>query len=234
MTASIATSYAIDAPLRVCIEGINGVGKTSAARAVAARLGTRCRLLDELTDQPGDTLPGEVIAALSSEQDPFLRTGHPVAETLALFGLQVRKHEQLTRQDLAGVEVILEDRGLDTVAVYQAAILCSQDHGTALDEVARHLLASGRPLLPMPDATILLVGDLAVCSQRFANRIGRQLDPADLQLTGQIDAQYREMAAGDPARYTILDVADMSPDESASAVTRVVGTLLEHREAVRA
>ncbi|HTJ68156.1 MAG TPA: hypothetical protein VL551_11555 [Actinospica sp.] len=234
MTASIATPHAVDAPLRVCIEGINGVGKTSAARAVAAQLGTRCRLLDELTDQPGDTLPGQVIAALSSEQDPFLRTGHPVAEALALFGLQVRKHEQLAQRDLAGVEVVLEDRGLDTVAVYQAAILCSQNPETSPEDVARHLLASGRPLLPPPDATILLIGDLAVCSQRFADRIGRQLDPADVQLLGQIDAVYREMAADDPARYTILDIADMSPDESASAVARVVGTLLEQREAVHA
>lgn len=234
MTGSIATSQAIDTPLRVCIEGINGVGKTSAVRAVAAQLGTRCRLLDELTDQSGDTLPGEVIAALGSEQDPFLRTGHPVAETLALFGLQVRKHEQLTQRDLAGVEVILEDRGLDTVAVYQSVILSSQHPGTSVEQVARHLLASGRPLLPMPDATILLVGDPTVCSQRFANRVGRQLDPADLELMRQIEALYREMAAENPARYRILDVVDMSPDESASAVARIIGTLLEQREAVHA
>jgi dTMP kinase len=71
-------------PLWVSIEGINGVGKTSAARSVAAVLGARCLLLDELTDQSVDTLTGQVIAALSAEGDPFLRTGHPIVETLAL------------------------------------------------------------------------------------------------------------------------------------------------------
>ncbi|MCP2342959.1 hypothetical protein [Actinomadura rupiterrae] len=58
------------------IEGINGVGKTAAARATAAVLGTRCLLLDELTDQATDPLTGRVIAALGADGDPFLRTGH--------------------------------------------------------------------------------------------------------------------------------------------------------------
>lgn len=233
MTAPTGTSAAAR-PLRVCIEGINGVGKTSAARAVAAQLGARCRLLDELTDQPGDTLPGQVIEALSSEQDPFLRTGHPVAETLALFGLQVRKTERLAGQDLVGVDVILEDRGVDSVTVYQAVILCSERPGTSPEEVARHLLSSSRPWLSLPDATILLIGDPAVCAQRFADRIGHPLGSADLRVLEQIDALYRKMADADPGRYTVLDVADMTPDECAAEVARIVATLLEQQVAVHA
>jgi len=96
----------------------------------------------ELTDQPGDTLPGPVIAALAAGDDPFLRTGHPVAETLALLALQVRNTERLAGQDLAGVDVIVEDRGVDTVAVYPAVILCSGYPETQAEEVARRLLAS--------------------------------------------------------------------------------------------
>lgn len=229
MTTSIGMSDA--APVRVSIEGINGVGKTSAARAIAAELGARCLLLDELTDQAGDTLPGQVIAALSAEQDPFLRTGHPVVETLALLGLQVRKTERLTGRDLAGVDVILEDRGVDTVAVYQAAILCSQRPETSPEEVARHVLASARRWLPLPDATILLTGDPGVCARRFADRIGHPLEQADLELLEQIDALYRETAADDPGRYTVLDVADMPLDGSASAVAEIVTALLDRQAA---
>jgi dTMP kinase len=110
MTISAGLPAHGDAPLRVSVEGINGVGKTSAARSAAVMLGTRCLLLDELTDQPGDTLPGQVIAALAARNDPFLRTGHPAAETLALLALQVRKAERLAVRDLAGIDVIIEDR----------------------------------------------------------------------------------------------------------------------------
>lgn len=218
-------------PLWVSIEGINGIGKTSAARTAAAELGARALLLDELTDQAADTLPGLVIAALSSEGDPFLRTGHPVVETLALLALQVRKAERLAARDVTGAEVVIEDRGVDTVAVYQAAILCSQDPHTAAESVVRHVLSSIRPWMTLPDATILLTGDRAVCAQRFAGRSGRALSPEDVALIERIDALYRTVAATDPGRYIVLDVSELSHRDSAAAVCEVVTTLLDRQAA---
>jgi dTMP kinase len=222
------------APLWVSIEGINGVGKTSAARSAAAMLGTRCLLLDELTDQPGDTLPGQVIAALAASNDPFLRTGHPVAETLALLALQVRKTERLAGRDLAGVDAIVEDRGVDTIAVYQAVIMCSGHPETPPEQVALHLLSATLRWRPLPDATILLTGDPSACARRFADRIGHALAPADVQKIEHIDALYRMMGARDSRRYTSVDVAGMSPGEISSAVSQILTTLLEERQAARA
>lgn len=218
-------------PLWVSIEGINGVGKTSAASAAAAELGERAVLLDELTDQTGDTLPGLVIAALSADGDPFLRTGFPVVETLALLALQVRKAERLTEQEVASAEVIIEDRGVDTVAVYQAAILCSQDPDTSPESVVRHVMSSMRPWRALPDATILLTGDPVVCAARFADRTGRALAPADVAMIERIDALYRTAAAADPGRYIALDVSNLSLRESAAAVREVVTTLLDRQAA---
>jgi dTMP kinase len=234
MTTRADTSGHGTAPLWVSVEGINGVGKTSATRSAAAMLGTRCLLLDELTDQPGDTLYGRVIAALATENDLFLRTGHPVAETLALLALQARKAEHLAGRDMAGVDVIVEDRGVDTIAVYQAVILCSGYPETPPEEVARHVLAATLRWRPLPDATILLTDDPSVCARRFADRIGHPLTRSDLQIIEHIDALYRKMAARDPRRYTSLDVSGMSPDESASAVMDIVTTLLQQRQAARA
>lgn len=229
MTTSIGSPTGA-VPLWVSIEGINGVGKTSAARSVAATLGARCLLLDELTDS-GDTLTGRVIAALSAEGDPFLRTGYPVVETLALLALQVRKAERLATRDLAGVRVIIEDRGVDSVAVCQAAILCSQHPETSPDAVARHVLSTARRWAVLPDATILLTGDPSLCARRFADRIGCSLTPADVQVLEQIDTLYHEAAARDPGRYTLLDTADMSPEETTDAVQEIVTTLLDRQVA---
>jgi dTMP kinase len=217
-------------PLWVSIEGINGVGKTSAARSVAAMLGARCLLLDELTDS-GDTLTGQVIAALSAEGDPFLRTGNPVVETLALLALEVRKAERLATRDLAGVGVIIEDRGVDSVAVCQAAILCSQRPETSPDAVARHVLSSVRRWAALPDATILLTGDPSVCARRFADRIGCLLTSADVHVLERIDILYREAAARDPGRFTLLDTAGKSTEEASAAVHEVVTTLLDRQVA---
>jgi dTMP kinase len=219
-------------PLWLSIEGRSGVGKTTTARAVAAMLGPRCLLVDELTDQPGHTLPGLVIAALSTGgDDVFLRTGHPVAETLVFLALQVHKAERLAGRDLTGVEVILEDRGVDTVAACQASILCSQYPEARVDTVVQHVLASLRRWGVVPNATILLTGDSAVCTARFAERIGHPLAPQDVSLLDQIDGLYRAAAAAEPARYTIVDVNGLSPQDSAAAVCDIVTTLLDRRVA---
>lgn len=217
------------APLWVSIEGINGVGKTTAARAAASGLGPRCLLLDELTDHSAEILPRRVIGALGTDRDPFLRTGYPVVETLALLALQIRKAERLDRRHTAGVDVILEDRGVDTIAAYQAAILTSDHPETSPELVARHVLSTARRWRPLPDATILLTGDPSVCARRFADRIGHCLEPSDLPLIDQIDTLYRKMAADAPERYNVVDVADFSPEQSAAAVARIVNALLDQR-----
>lgn len=220
-----------DAPLWVSVEGINGVGKTTAVRAAAAMLGDRCALLDELTDSDGQGLHGRVMAALTEHGDPFLRNGHPVVETLALLALQVGKPERLTIGDLTGVELVLEDRGVDSVAVYQAAILCSEDPQTSAESVARHILSGVQRWRQLPDATLLLAGDLRECARRFADRIGQPLTPVDLRLLEQVDTLYRTAAADDPGRFSVLEVAGMSLEETVGAVGDFVAALLDRKGA---
>lgn len=217
--------------LWVSVEGINGVGKTSAVRATAAAFDGRCAVLDELTDTTSDPLPAQVIAALCVAGDPFLRTGHPVAETLALLALQVRRTEQIDQRGLAHAEVILEDRGIDSIAVYQAAILCGQVPGSSQEMVAQRLLTTARQWRRLPDVTILLTGDPAVCARRFSDRIGCPLDTADVALIQQVDALYRTIASRHPARYVVVETADRTLEQTTTAVAQIVGTLLDRQVA---
>uniref|UniRef100_A0AAU2JXQ4 Thymidylate kinase n=1 Tax=Streptomyces sp. NBC_00049 TaxID=2903617 RepID=A0AAU2JXQ4_9ACTN len=216
------------------VEGINGVGKTDAVKGAAAALGPRCLRLDELTDKAGDTLPGQVIAALDANGDVFLRTGHPVAETLALLALKVREFERLTAGDLAEVDVVLEDRGVDTTAVYQAVVLADQYPGTDMLALAERILATTVQWRPLPDATILLTGDRALCTARFAARAERVFSALDQQMFAQAEALYLELARAHPERFTILDVTGYSRDETAQALTQTVQGLIRTREAVHA
>ncbi|MFG2918123.1 thymidylate kinase [Kitasatospora sp. NPDC048298] len=220
-------------PLWVSVEGVNGVGKTTAVRAVAAALGPRCLRLEELTDQRADSLPGQVIAALAATGDVCLRTGHPVAETLALLALKFRESERLAAARPDGVEIVLEDRGVDSVAVCQAAILHAEHPATPALAIAERILATARRWRPMPDATVLLVGDGDVCTARFSERIGRAVPPdaqAVIEHTGRL---YRQLAAAVPARYTVLDVSGHSPEETAQAVEDAVRAAEAGREAAR-
>ncbi|MFD3328592.1 thymidylate kinase [Streptomyces sp. NPDC058701] len=221
-------------PLWVSVEGINGIGKTSAVQALAAACGARCLSLAELTDQAADSLPGQVIAALATGGDAFLRTGHPVAETLALLALKVREYERLESRRLVGVDFVLEDRGVDSVAVYQAAILAAGHAGTQPQAVAGRILAAAARWRPLPDATVLMVGDRAAATARFAARTGRTLAPRDLAVIDQADRLYRDVAAADPGRFTVLDVTGHHPAQSAGALHEAVQQLLARREAAHA
>ncbi|MFJ1954587.1 dTMP kinase [Streptomyces microflavus] len=221
-------------PLWVSVEGLNGVGKSEAIRAVAAELGPRCVRLSELSDQDGDTLPGQVIAALRSTEDVFLRTGHPGVETLAFLALKVREYERLIAGDLSGVEVILEDRGVDSTAIYQAVILAAQHPGVQPLELAERILATMAPWRPAPDATVLLTCDREVATSRFAARTGRVLADRDLVVIEQAEVLYRDFARAHPDRFTVLDVNGCSRDKSAKALRAAVEDLIQRREAVHA
>lgn len=192
----------------VSVEGIEGVGKTHLVRQLAARLEGRCVLLDEITDQSGTGLVNDVVSALSSAGDPFLRTGHPAAETLALIALKIREYERAQHLRDAGQDMVLEDRGIDTVAVYQAAIIAGTDATLEISlDLAQLIYATGARWRPLPDLTLLLVDDLDTCIGRFQARTGHILPPGDRALIARASQLYDRIAAQQPYRFAVIDRA---------------------------
>lgn len=187
----------------ISVEGINGVGKTHLLRRAAKMLS--CRLVSELTDSAATDLPGRIIAAMSGH-GTFLRTGHQLTETLALLALKAWEYE--TAQ--ATGELILEDRGVDTVAVYQTVILGgSGDPHSWADQI----LHTAARFSPLPDRTILLIDDFEACIQRYERRTGSPLSEPDRALVAQAAALYVERAVREPERFVILNRRGRSEDD---------------------
>ena len=132
-------------------------------------------LVSEITDHEPATVPGQIVAALSACGDVFLRTGHPLTETFALLALKVHAYGEAAAAFGEDPEIALEDRGPDTVAVYQAAIL--EPSGSLPDtlELAKRISAVAARWRPFPDLTLLLTDDPETCAERFARRLGRPL-----------------------------------------------------------
>lgn len=199
-------------PYWVTMEGIEGVGKTYLARRLGQLLGQRCVLVEELTDLAGGSLPGRVIAALSSAGDAFLRTGHPLTETFALLALKVREYEHVQAAGLAA-GIVLEDRGIDTVALYQAAILAGEASLEETHALAQRIYALATRWRPFPDLTILLVDDLDACVDRFERRVGGPLSARDRALVRRAEQLYARQAAHEPKRFLTVDRTGRSEDE---------------------
>lgn len=214
-------------PLWVTVEGINGVGKTTAIKAATPLLGPGCLRLGELTDQNPDTLPGRLISALSATGDVYLRTGHPIAETLTLLALKTREHERYASRCAPGLDLILEDRGIDTVAAYQAAIIEQAYPGTDAVALARQILRQAELFRPPPDYTILLLGQLDTCLDRFEQRMSITLSPRDRHLVGRIKQVYRKLAEAEPGRYIPLPVTGLTANQSAHHLAALCRRLID-------
>ncbi|MGW0251135.1 hypothetical protein ACWDYH_31350 [Nocardia goodfellowii] len=195
----------------VSVEGVNGVGKTHLIRALAGRFTPeQATLLAELTDA-SDPVPREVIDALSAGES-FLRTGHPGTETLALLSLKVREYERLTAM-ATPPPIVIEDRGVDTVAVYQAAIWAGVDaEHHRLDELAGQITATAALWRPPPDRVLLLTDNLETCLQRYAQRTGTAADVEEQDLIRCADRLYRTRAQRDPGRWRVIDRAGLTDE----------------------
>jgi dTMP kinase len=184
----------------ISVEGLNGVGKTYLIHALASRLGPGGLVLDELTDS-GDNTSAALIGTLAANGDTFLRTGHPLTETFILAALKVREYEHVISSPTAP-RWVLEDRGMDTVAVYQAAILSGGP------QLADKIAAITSPWRPDPDLTVLLLDDFDTCMDRFGARLGHPIDTGDRDVLTAVADLYAHRAAADPDRWRICSRTD--------------------------
>lgn len=208
-------------PLWVTIEGIEGVGKTYLGGLLAARLGIRCRLLSEVTDHQPRILPSRVAAALSRAGDLWLRTGHPATETLALLALKAGEHERIRAEGGTSAGIVLEDRGVDSVAIYQSLILAGLDApATQVHRLMELIYATAGHWRPVPDRTLLLTDDLGTCISRLEQRTGQTIAASDRVLICRVARLFAGQAAHEPSRFRVVDCAGRAAEE-------IVGELVQ-------
>lgn len=212
----------------VSLEGPNGVGKTHLMHRLARRLGDGCVLLEEVDDLRGDGLAPALVGALAAGGDPFLRGPAPMARTLVLLALKTRAYEQALG---SGAAVVLEDRGVDTVAAYQAAVLAGT--GAAPEVLHRQMErihATAAAFRPPPDLTLLLLDDPAKCARRYALRTGRPLDAGERALSDCATALYRHWAEREPGRFRVVDRRGLDEDAAVDLLARAVGEAITGEE----
>lgn len=223
-------------PLWVSLEGLNGVGKTYLAPRLAGRLtervGPAC-LLSELTDGGGDTVTADVISALAGGRS-FLRTGYPSTETLALLALKIREYELVPALHDPPA-VVVEDRGVDTVAAYQPAVFAEAATSGAVEvgeewlrALAEAVYETAAPWRPLPDLTLLLVDAPERCARRLTAREARAPTADERLLIERADRIYTWRASLEPDRIRTVDLV-AEPDPLAAMEHLVTDALVVRR-----
>jgi dTMP kinase len=201
----------------ISLEGIEGAGKSTLARALAASLGER-GVKVQLTREPGGTPLAERLRALVLERGAERISAE--AETLLMFAARAIHLENLIRPALGSGVWVICDRFTDATRAYQGA-------GRGVDPQLIERLAQAVHGDLWPHRTLLL--DLPVESglTRARRRAGQgdRFEDEDRRFFERVRARYLEQAAAEPDRVRVLDAAH-APQGVATRALEAIADLL--------
>ncbi|MFQ5897255.1 MAG: dTMP kinase [Candidatus Methylomirabilia bacterium] len=203
----------------ITFEGIEGAGKTTQRRMLAAWLtGRGLRVIE--TSEPDGTSLGEAVRALF-EQDGLAPT--PLTEAFLFLAARQQHVVQIIRPALERGEIVLSDRYADASVAYQG-------YGRGVDlQTIRELnaLATGGI---QPDLTLLLDLEAEIGIQRLAGRRLDAFEKMDLAFHQRVRRGYLEIAREEKARVAVLR-AEQPPELLQAEVRAAVEELLRCRGA---
>ena len=203
----------------ITFEGMDGSGKTTQMRRLAARLRAMGRAVLE-TAEPGGTPIGAKIRRIlldSANQELC-----PTAELLLYFASRAQNVDQWIMPALGRGEVVLADRFTDSSLVYQG---CGRGLGAGnvmdLDRIACRGLK--------PDVTLLVDIDAETSLARAWARntaeptAETRMDEQSLEFHRRVWEAYHSLARSEPGRVKIVD-GNVGIDEIERAVWRIVSS----------
>jgi len=185
----------------ITFEGIDGCGKTTQLRMLAAALRAEGRPVVE-TVEPGGTETGRQIRRILL--DPANSAIHPRTELLLYFASRAQNVEEVIRPALASGQLVLCDRFTDSTLAYQG-------YGRGLD--AGIVLDLDRVACRglKPYRTVLIDIDIETSMAR-ARRRNQQTGPDESRIDEEgaafhanVRRGYLALAAAEPDRFLVID-----------------------------
>ncbi|MGA2218200.1 MAG: dTMP kinase [Terracidiphilus sp.] len=214
--------------LFITLEGLDGSGKTTQIKRLAAWLKERDPSLDAiLTRQPGGTATGDRIRALVL--DSRASGLSPLAEMALMFADRAQTIAEVILPALDAGKVVLCDRFTDSTEAYQGG---GRELGSETVLELHRLLCGNL----QPDLTLLLLPGLESSlararrrNQRAHAQTGQDENRFELEQNGfhaRIWQKYREIALREPDRVVLIE-GDLSIEEVHKRIVDAVAALLQ-------
>jgi dTMP kinase len=195
----------------IALEGIDGCGKTTQARALGGVLGAR------LTHEPGATPVGALLRHLLLAPDSPAPS--PRAEALLMAADRAEHVTLVVEPALAAGEWVVTDR-------YSASTVAYQGYGRGLDPAGLSGLVTWAAGGLGADLSILVDVSVEVAAARLAASGGRGADRME-QLGPEFASRVRQgflaLAAEDPEHWLVVD----GTEEVAALTARIVASVRE-------
>lgn len=182
----------------ITLEGIEGVGKTTAVKCVVEVMEKLGRTV-VATREPGGTALGEKIRNLALDQHGSPIT--PETELLLMFAARAQHLEEVIRPALARGECVVCDRFTDATYAYQGG-------GRGVPETSIKQTESLVHGDLQPDTTLLLDVLPEIGLQRPRSRsTSDRIEGEALSFFERVRAAYRERAVRFPERTVMIDAS---------------------------
>ena len=208
--------------LLITLEGIDGSGKGTAAKHIAARLAETMperRLV--LTAEPTSGQVGKILRAEMARVDD--ETESSAAKRMQELFLFMADHaHHITKTVFPALQtgaIVLSDRYADSTAAYQGVTL----RGIVPDPVS-WIQSIYRPWNLRPDKTLLFVLDPRVALQRMQSRQGRQKFER-LEFLRLVDENFQRMAALEPERFVLIDATQDAKEVAEEAIKAILNLI---------
>ena len=186
-------------------EGISGAGKSYLAQVLGeVMVDMPVTFVSEVVDRRSRELDHDIIALLATSGDRFFRGGKPLTETFLLLALKMFDFEVRIAPLLAEGHVVVEDRSLDTIAIYQALILHPGQPEQQL-ETAQAIYTLAARFRQPPHITFLIEECFEVALVRVEQRDGRALTADEVNVLQQAAHLYTQYAHEHASRIVPLN-----------------------------
>jgi dTMP kinase len=185
----------------VTFEGVDGSGKTTQLRRLAARLRAAGREVIE-TVEPGGTAVGTAIRQILL--DPANGNLAATAELLLYFAARAQNVAEILEPALARGAIVVSDRWTDSTFAYQGY---GRELGERIVVELDRIACGGR----RPELTIWVDVEVETSLARARGRNaaeaaeGTRMDEQSREFYQRVSAGYAELAAREPERFVRVD-----------------------------